>query len=131
MNPISKKIYNKLSEEDKTELKSEKIELRNISEINKNISFLKNAESNADKVLSKFEQSVSKAGDSWDEMIKFRNGIYGDYRNAMADIEDFKTAAKELGLDINSVNEIRELERLINVSKEVVKLLDKYPRPKI
>ena len=27
MNPISKKIYNKLSQEDKTELKSEKVEL--------------------------------------------------------------------------------------------------------
>lgn len=119
-----KKIYNKLSQEDK-------IELRNISQINKQISFLKNVENNADRVLSKFQQSVIESGNAWDEMIKYRNGIFADYRNAIAEIDDFKNSAKELGVDVDTVNEIRELERLINTSKEVIKILDGYKRPKI
>ena len=33
MNPISKKIINKLSQEDKTELSTEKVELKNFKQI--------------------------------------------------------------------------------------------------
>jgi len=113
-------------------VKGEKVELRNISKIKQEISFIKNVESDADKVVTKFEQAVSKASDVYDELIKFRNAVYGQvYGNAPAEINDFKNAAKELGVDINNVSEIQQLERLISTGKEVVKLIDKYKRPKI
>jgi len=113
-------------------VKGEKVELRNISQIKKQISYIKNVENDADKVFTKFQQAVSKASDVYDELLRFRNAVYGEvYGNAPAEINDFKKAAKELGIDINSVSEIQQLEKLITTGKEVVKFLDKYKRPKI
>ena len=113
-------------------VKGEKVELRNISQIKKQISYIKNVESDADKVFTKFQQAVSKASNVYDELLRFRNSVYGEvYGNAPAEINDFKKAAKELGIDINSVSEIQQLEKLITTGKEVVKFLDKYKRPKI
>ena len=56
--------------------KTEKVELGNMTALKGAISILKGAESNADKVATDFEQSISKAGKSYNEVVKYRNIIY-------------------------------------------------------
>ena len=76
MNPISKKIINKLSKEDKTELKSEKVELAAIDEARQIISNLGNAQ----RILNDVE-TASK------EVVK-------EYVNLKVRIEKVKDSAK-------------------------------------
>jgi len=111
-------------------VKGEKVELKNISVINQKISNLKTVESKADKAVSRFEKAISVASKEFDVLLKFRNEIYNEtYREAPAEINDFKKSAKELGLNPDSISEIKELEKILNTSREVIKLIDSYKRP--
>tara|TARA_R110001583_G_scaffold51352_1_gene160423 strand:+ start:5926 stop:6858 length:933 start_codon:yes stop_codon:yes gene_type:complete len=111
-------------------VKGEKVELKNISVINQKISNLKTVESKADKAVTRFEKAISVASKEFDVLLKFRNEIYNEtYREAPAEINDFKKSAKELGLNPDSISEIKELEKILNTSREVIKLIDSYKRP--
>ena len=48
---------------------------------------------------------------------------------APARIQDFKSAAKELGIDVSKISEVQQLEKLIQVGKELIKVMDKVKRP--
>ena len=119
-----------LKKQEKTELANQKIELSSIKVIKDAISNLKNIEKDATKVADKFEQSVSQSNKFYQDLLQERNAIYTwVYNEAPARISDFEKAAKELGVDANSVSEIKELQKLIQLGKELVKALDDYKRP--
>ena len=125
-----KKVFNKLFKEDKTELSAKKIELGSIKIIKDAISNLKNVEKDATKVADKFEDKISEAYKVWQNLNQERNAVYTWINNeAPARISDFEKAAKELGVDSSNVPEIKELKKLIQIGKEVVKALDDYKRP--
>jgi len=126
-----KRVFDKLFKEDKTELATQKIELASIKEIKDAISNLKNKEKDATKGADKFEDSIKEANKYYQDLVKERNAIYTWINNeAPARISDFEKAAKELGVDSNSIPEIKELKKLIQLGKELVKALDDYKRPK-
>ena len=113
-------------------VKGEKVELKNISVINQKISNLKSVEADADKSVTRFEKAISVASKEFDILLKFRNEIYNEtYREAPAEITDFKKAAKDLGINPDNMSEIKELEKLLNTSREVIKVIDAYKRPQI
>ena len=125
-----KEVFNKLFKEEKVELATQKIELGSIKIIKDAISNLKNVEKSATKVADKFEDKISEAYKSWQSLNQERNAIYTWINNeAPARISDFEKAAKELGVDSSSVPEIKELKKLMQTGKEIVKALDDYKRP--
>ena len=114
-----------------TELSTEKVELRSMKEIKKAISNMKNMESDAEKVADDFIEAMNKAGTIYTlKVLPERNAIYSwTMREAPAIIQDFKSAAKELGVDVNSIAEVQQLEKLIETGKELIKILDRIKRP--
>ena len=119
-----------LKKQDKTELSNHKVDLSSIKVIKDAISNLKNIEKDATKVADKFEDSVKESYKFYQDLLQERNAIYTWVNNeAPARISDFEKAAKELGVDSNSVPEIKELQKLIQLGKELVKALDDYKRP--
>ena len=119
-----------LKKQDKTELSNHKVDLSSIKVIKDAISNLKNIEKDANKVADNFEQSVEESKKFYQDLLQERNAIYTWVNNeAPARISDFEKAAKELGVDSNSVPEIKELQKLIQLGKELVKALDDYKRP--
>ncbi len=125
-----KKVFNKLFKEEKVELSAEKVELGSIKIIKDAISNLKNIEKSATKVADNFENKIKEAYKSWQSLTQERNAIYTWVNNeAPARISDFEKAAKELGVNSSSVPEIKELKKIIQNGKELVKALDDYKRP--
>ena len=121
-----------LKKQNKTELSNHKVDLSSIKVIKDAISNLKNIEKDATKVADKFEQSVKESNKFYQDLLQERNAIYTWVNNeAPARISDFEKAAKELGVDSNSVPEIKELQKLIQLGKELVKALDDYKRPSL
>jgi len=119
-----------LEKQNKTQLATQKVELGSIKEIKDAISNLKNIEKDATKVADKFENSIKEANKYYQDLLQERNAIYTWVNNeAPARISDFEKAAKELGVDSNSIPEIKELQKLIQLGKELVKALDDYKRP--
>ena len=119
-----------LKKQDKTQLSIQKVDLSSVKVIKDAISNLKNIEKDANKVADKFEQSVRQSNKFYQDLLQERNAIYTwVYNEAPARISDFEKAAKELGVDANSVSEIKELQKLIQLGKELVKALDDYKRP--
>ena len=100
MNPISKKIINKLSKEDKTELKSEKVELAAIDEARQIISNLGNAQ----RILNDVE-TASK------EVVK-------EYVNLKVRIEKVKDSAKAV---IGTEKNIRTIGNLVSKGDNVLR----------
>jgi len=74
MNPISKKIYNKLSKEDKTELKSEKIELALVQDI------IKDAEI-AQGTVNQLSNLAARRERDYQEVLKIANKVGVDLDN--------------------------------------------------
>jgi len=119
-----------LEKQNKTQLATQKVELGSIKEIKDAISNLKSIEKDATKVADKFENSIKEANKYYQDLLQERNAIYTWVNNeAPARISDFEKAAKELGVDSNSIPEIKELQKLIQLGKELVKALDDYKRP--
>ena len=124
------RVFKKLSEVEKVELSAQKVELGSIKIIKDAISNLKDIEKSATKVADKFENKISEAYKSWQSLNQERNAIYTWVNNeAPARISDFEKAAKELGVDSSSVSEIKELKKIIQIGKQLVKALDDYKRP--
>jgi uncharacterized membrane protein len=82
MNPISKKIINKLSQEDKTELKSEKVELSLVSDfkteyalaVKNSLSLtdeFSNIENKKQKLISKIKKNINQFKKIQNLIIKF------------------------------------------------------------
>lgn len=125
-----KRVFNRLFKEEKTELSAEKIELASIKEIKDAVSNLKNIEKDATKVADKFEDSIKEANKYYQDLVKERNAIYTNVKQHYpAILNDFEKAAKELGVDSNSIPEVKELKKLMQLGKELVKALDDYKRP--
>ena len=125
----TKTVFNKLF--DKVELKSEKIELSGIDDIKKAISEMKNMEKDATKIYDNYESKLSDAIRAFRKLNEERNIIHGwTYSEAPAIIKDVEKIANELGIDVNQIPEVKELNKHINIGKELVKEIDKYKEPK-
>jgi hypothetical protein len=127
MNPISKKIINKLSQEDKTELKSEKIELAK----RKPQSVLSNGKA-IDKALASYSAKIDRSyldyTKSWQKFDQQIDSLQSDLQKFNEDIRDTEAALRELG-----INENAELEQSKKISSKLQRILRDYKKlyPKI
>lgn len=125
------RVYERMFGKNKTELASQKVELGSVKEVNQAISILKRAEDDLDKKALKFEQSISDSIRIYNDMIQERNAYYTwAYNEAPARIEDLKAKAKEIGLNANDIPEIKELQKIIDETKKLIKAIDGYNKPK-
>jgi hypothetical protein len=125
-------ILKKIEKANKVDVQLEKheIELAGMNEIKEAISTLKNIEPSSEKVANDFEKKINDARTAYQNLLKQRNSLYTWANNeAPARINDFANAAKQLGLEINSVAEVKQLQALITNAKELVKALDGYKEP--
>ena len=123
MNPISKKIINKLSQQDKTELKSEKVELAldsdaksALNKINKYIDILDSSENKLNKLDSEYDSLRKSYNNLRADVISSRNFL----RKSEKDIKDimskYELAAKDLGIKVNSIKEYKSLQEGLNLT---------------
>jgi hypothetical protein len=117
MNPISKKIINKLSQEDKTELKSEKVELSLVSDFKTEYALaVKNSLSLTDE-FSNIENKKQKL------ISKIKKNI-NQFKNLSKPYNKISASAKEIGVDINDILDNRpNLDRDIKSMNEFINLL--------
>lgn len=104
-----KTIGNKLF---KTELGSHKIDLASLKELQKSISDIKGGISEVEKrgnqlanELGQAQKTKNALGDSVKSILS-----YGQFTKSQ--IDDFKTKAKDLGVDVSNVKELKEIEDL-------------------
>ena len=102
-----KKIYNKLSQEDKTELSTEKVELQSQED-------LRNA-------LDSLDGSIRTLEGDFQTFKSLRNRVQNESSNGEERVKQIKSiiielkqAAKKYGLDDNVFPDIKRAERAIN-----------------
>ena len=122
-----KSVFKKLSAiekvEDKVELSEERVELALVDDIKEHINYLKN-------IFDNIEKEGDALGTALADAIRQRRNVEDFVQRAasykkVADktIENFKKAAKDLGIDANS-SEIRQLESAIDEIDVYVKLFN-------
>ena len=128
---MSKQI-NKIFSMIQTELKSEKVELEKVELARKPQSIL-NETKTLDKALAKYSSTIDrtyveyvKAHRKFDQEIE---QIQQSLKNLKGDVLEVEKTLKDLGLDSNSVPDLKEAEtkidKLENISKDYKKL---YPK---
>lgn len=116
MTPQEKNVFGKLFT--KTELGTHKIELASLKELQKSISDIKGGISEVEKrgnqlanELGQAQRTKNALGDSVKSILS-----YGQFTKSQ--IDDFKNKAKDLGVDVSNVKELKELEDLQKTIKE-------------
>jgi hypothetical protein len=115
-------VFKKLEHTDKVSqvnLESQKVELGSIKELNAILSDSKNIISAIEK---QGEVLAKKLSDAIIERRKFSDAVLSlkslSYNTAKAQVDDFKKKASELGVDVNNVQELKEIDKLISKTKE-------------
>lgn len=129
MNPISKKIYNKLSQEDKTELKSEKIELALVDELKQRGDALYKAVEKADILWKDYQDYLSGADTPFSKMINAYNDLDGAVQFAEGVSRRFEKAGDELGIDTRSNKDFQNIERNLKTSRDVLNIISSFKDP--
>ena len=112
MTPELQKIGNKLF------LGTQKVELASVKELQKSISDINSGIGAVEKIgnqlaseLSKAQQTKNSLGDSVKSILSL-----GEF--VKSQINDFNAKAKDLGVDVSNVKEVKELEQLQKTIKE-------------
>jgi len=103
----------------KVELKSVKVELGSVKELDSILS-------NGKDIISAIEKQGAilgkKLGEAIIERRKFQDTVMSlkslSYNVAKSSADDFKSKAKELGVDVANVSQLKEIEKLIAKTKE-------------
>jgi hypothetical protein len=103
----------------KTELASVKVELGSVKELDSILS-------NGKDIISAIEKQGAtlgkKLGEAITERRKFQDTVMSlkslSYNVAKSSADDFKSKAKELGVDVANVSQLKEIEKLIAKTKE-------------
>lgn len=113
-----KTVYNKLFTE-KTELAKHEVELQSINDLKKTIAETKGSFANLEKIGDVLFQDLTKAEKtkrSFESALLSAKSLILNAANE--DIKTFTAKAKELGLDVSNVAEIKEILKLQNDVKE-------------
>jgi len=127
MKPQVKKILAKLSQEDKTELKSEKIELARkpqsiLSELKKIDNKISSNESKLDKTFLKYKQEQ-------EEWVKFLQNIESDLDSLEDDLVQILDKAQEIGVDGRQIDGFSQAADLVTKLQNLARnSKNLYPR---
>jgi hypothetical protein len=111
-----KTVYNKLF---KTELASQKVELASVKELD---SILSDGKSQIDAIEKQGAILGKKLGEAIVERRKFEDAVKSlktlSYLGAKKAVDDFKSKAKDLGVDISNIPQLKDIEKLIASTRE-------------
>jgi hypothetical protein len=110
MNPEIIKIGNKLF---KTELATQKVELGSVKELEFQLKQLKGWESDMLKEAGKYMDILTSLEKQYQIANGKRNLANREAGNSLAVIESFKNNAKNLGIDVSNIKELKELQDMI------------------
>ena len=111
MNPISKKIINKISQEDKTELKSEKVELASVQEIGKLANEYYSNTDTVNSIIKGLLSEARRADSKLDQAIKSANKMESI-------VTEVQKQAQELGINPNNIKELQSAKLAIQEARE-------------
>ena len=127
MNPISKKIINKLSQEDKTELKSEKIELALVDELNKEIERIEYKQGILKGLIKNYKSQADNFKSRWySEFRGIALDVEESSQSARKQTEKIAQSAKELGIDAGAI--VKKYQRASTIANKTAELADRYLR---
>jgi hypothetical protein len=116
MTPQEKNVFSKLF---KTELGTHKVDLASVKELEKYLSDGKNQIAEIEKqgvILTK------KLGEAINERRKFQDMVKSlktlSYVGAKEAVDEFKIKAKDLGVDISNVPQLKDIEKLLSNTRE-------------
>ena len=116
MNPISKKIYNKLSKQEKIELALDNAAKSALNKIDKYVDILDQSENKLNKLDSEYDSLRKAYNDLRADVITSRNFL----RTSEKDIKDvmskYEIAAKDLGINVNTIKEYNSLQQGLNIT---------------
>ena len=125
--PLGKKTYEEYAKELKefNLSKVEKIELASIKELDKQIKGMKSALEYVDKRIDEGDEYIK-------ELVKYRNFSLNVYSKliqlkpkmqevAQEKLNQFEKAAKELGVSVSSVPQVKEIQKLITDTESQMK----------
>jgi predicted nucleic acid-binding Zn-ribbon protein len=104
-----KTVYNKLF---KTELASQKIELASVKELQKTISDIKSGIGAIEKIGTQLASELSKAQSTKNAMGDSVKSVSSLGSFAENQIKDFLNKAKDLGVDVSNIVELKQIETL-------------------
>ena len=107
MNPQMNKVFSKLAKEEKTELKSEKVELANIKELE---ALVKKSRSVESEMVDNYIDAKKLSQSGIQAAKKHLNNLKEIYSEA----QKLKAQAQDLGLDISKVKEWRQANDFLN-----------------
>ena len=117
MTPQEKNVFGKLFT--KTELGTQKVELASVKELEKYLSDGKNQIAEIEKqgvILTK------KLGEAINERRKFQDMVKSlktlSYVGAKEAVDEFKVKAKDLGVDISNIPQLKDIEKLLSNTRE-------------
>lgn len=112
-----KLVFNKLF--GKTELESQKVELGSIKQLDTILSDGKNIIDAIEKqgvILGKKLSEAITERRKFEDTVKSLKSL--SYNFAKSQVEDFKSKAKELGVDVSTVSQLKDIEKLIAKTRE-------------
>ena len=135
---ILKNVVNRIAESDKkTELKSEKVELASIKELQdaiKKYTDLKKQNQDALKTLKKAKAEIEKIQDLVDDANSKKSAAINEDRKSaklLKVLGDFQKAAKELGLNAKDVPDYSKAVKLFEENAVLNGELEDFILPKI
>ena len=127
MNPISKKIINKISQEDKTELKSEKIELALVDDLEKEIERIEYKQGILKGLIKNYKSQADNFKSRWySEFRGIALDVEESSQSARKQTEKITQSAKELGLDAGDI--VKKYQRASTIANKTAELADRYLR---
>ena len=111
-----KTVYSKLF---KTELASQKVELASVKELD---SYLSDGKSQIAEIEKQGAVLGKKLAEAISERRKFQDMVSSlktlSFVGAKQAVEDFKSKAKDLGVDVSNIPQLKDIEKLIASTKE-------------
>jgi hypothetical protein len=127
MNQIIKKIINKLSQEDKTELKSEKIELALVNDLEKEIERIEYKQGILKGLIKNYKSQADNFKSRWySEFRGIALDVEESSQSARKQTEKITQSAKELGLDAGDI--VKKYQRASTIANKTAELADRYLR---
>jgi predicted nucleic acid-binding Zn-ribbon protein len=118
-------IFNKIAE-DKTELKTHKVELTLVGDIEKAAKKSDGLVKKSKKLVEKIEKAFKSYNDLWEKTRTESDEIEKQIAFNNRRIEDASTAAKELGVKVSDIKGVATLEEINKDLSREINLL-KYP----
>tara|TARA_R110001592_G_scaffold357433_1_gene660787 strand:- start:492 stop:896 length:405 start_codon:yes stop_codon:yes gene_type:complete len=119
-------IYSKLP---KTELKSEKVELGIIDDLQKNNNTILKSVEKADNSWKTYQDYLSGADKPFTQMIKAREILLKDITSSESISKEYIKAANDLGVDGKSNKDYQKLEANIKSSENVLSTISSFKDP--